>query len=257
MRPRPIVGRFLLRIGGFIQSLALMVMKPEDLIAFSRETYSRSDVVDGWSRLDRFDASLFAEEEAALGKLPVESGNLLVLGLGGGREAIELARRGFQVSGVDFVPEMVEEALENARKSGVEIQGLVQEVSELDVPASSFDVVWISVYSCIPTKSKRIEMLQRIRRALRPGGCAVCLFLWDATGRPSRRVLLARKAFAFLTWGYRSYEPGDRLWSNMEFVHAFSSDAELRSEFRAAEFEVLDITVFEETMNGTAMLRKA
>ncbi|MEW6531602.1 MAG: class I SAM-dependent methyltransferase [Thermodesulfobacteriota bacterium] len=257
MRPRPTVGRFLLKVGGFIQSLALVVMKPEDLIAFSRETYARPDVIDGWSRLDMFAAGLSSEERAALDKLPVESGKLLLLGLGGGREAMELARRGFQVSGVDFVPEMVEKALENARKNGVDIQGLVQEASDLDVPAASFDVVWNSVYSCIPTKAKRIEMLQRIRRALRPGGCAVCLFLWDSTGRPSRRAQLARKAFAFLTWGYRSYEPGDRLWSNMEFVHAFSSDAELRSEFRAAEFEVLDITVFEETMNGTAILRKS
>lgn len=212
--------------------------------------------MDGWSRLDRFDTGLSPEERAALDNLPVESGKLLLLGLGGGREAIARARRGFQVIGVDFIHAMVVNALENARRGGVKIEGLVQEVSELDIPESSFDVVWSSVYSCIPTKAKRIEMLQRIRRSLRPSGYVQCRFLWDAGGRPSRRAQLARKAFAYLTWGYRSYEPGDRLWSNMEFVHAFSSDAELRSEFRAAEFEVLDITVFGETMTGTAILKK-
>ncbi|MBN1543326.1 hypothetical protein JW992_14390 [candidate division KSB1 bacterium] len=36
-------GRFLLRLGAFISSLPVAVMKADDLIEFSRQTYSRAN----------------------------------------------------------------------------------------------------------------------------------------------------------------------------------------------------------------------
>lgn len=47
-------------------------------------------------------------------KIPLKQGRVLVLCMGGGREAIALAQRGFEVVGVDFVPEVLEKARENA-----------------------------------------------------------------------------------------------------------------------------------------------
>jgi hypothetical protein len=63
---------------------------------------------------------------------------------------------------------MVERARETAARRGLTIEGLVQEISQLDVPAGCYDVVWLStaMYSCVPTRAKRVEMLQRIGRAL-------------------------------------------------------------------------------------------
>jgi hypothetical protein len=47
------------------------------------------------------------------------------------------------------------------------------------------------------------------------------------------------KVFAYLTGGYLSYERGDHLLGKNQFMHVFSSEAELRSEFEAGGFNIL------------------
>ena len=95
-----------------------MVMRPDDLLELSRQTYARPHNVAGWGRLDLVERGLGDEELALLAHLPGKEGRLLLLGVGGGREAIPLARLGFQVTGVDFVPGMVALAQENAARQG-------------------------------------------------------------------------------------------------------------------------------------------
>ena len=109
------------------------------------------------------------------------------MGVGGGREAIPLAQKGFEVTGVDFVPEMVAQAKANARRHNVEIEGLVQDISNLEVAQASFDVIWFTtgLYSSIPTRALRISMLQRIHHALRQEGCVVCQFSWNPSAHRS------------------------------------------------------------------------
>ena len=60
------LGRFLVRIGGFIQSLAIMVMKPDDLVEFSRQTYSNPDVLQNWGDESRISQGLDHDESALL-----------------------------------------------------------------------------------------------------------------------------------------------------------------------------------------------
>ena len=64
---------------------------------------------------------------------------------------------------MDFVAEMVERAKANAARQGVALEGLVQEISQLDVPDGVYDLVWLSarMYSCLPTRQRRVEMLRR------------------------------------------------------------------------------------------------
>src|SRR5512136_727202 len=100
-------GRFLLRTGRFIQSLAVMVMKPGDLVEFTRRTYADPRSQNGWTAPALVDTGLSASERELLDRIPFRRGKLLVLGVGGGREAIPLAKMGFEVTGVDFVPELV------------------------------------------------------------------------------------------------------------------------------------------------------
>ena len=258
MSPRIVFARFLIRLGNFIQSVALMVMHPDDLIEFSRESYARPLNVTNWSRPDLLESGLDPEEQALLKRLPRKQGRLLLLCVGGGREAVSLARMGFQVAGVDFVPAMVEQARKNAAQQGLEIEGLVQEISRLDVSASTYDVAWLSagMYSCVPTRQRRVDMLRRICLALRPGGHFLCQFDWGTNDRDSRRGKLARRTVAVLTLGNLEHEPGDILWANNEFIHRFLSEEELRSEFAAGGFELLHLTVFDEMMRGGAVLRK-
>lgn len=258
MNLRVASGRFLVRFGRFIQSLAIMVMRPDDLTKFSRQTYAKAKSVEGWGSDELIDLGLDSDETNLLEQIPFSNGRLLLLGVGGGREAIPLDRRGFEVTGVDFVPEMVKKAEENARKRGVQFQGIVQEISKLDMPASSYDIVWLSsaMYSYVPTRRRRIDMLRRIRKALKPGGYFICQFHRAFTDAFTPKVEFARKIFAFITLGNLWYERGDMLWNNVEFIHAFSTEDEIRSEFKDGGFDIVHILINEKNGKGGAVLIK-
>jgi SAM-dependent methyltransferase len=158
---------------------------------------------------------------------------------------------------VDFVAGIVEQAKVNAARHGVHLEGLVQEISRLDLAPASFDLAWLSarMYSCVPTRPRRVEMLRRIARALRPGGCFICQFSFNTEPQVSRRGWRLRRVFAWLSLGYLQFEPGDMLFANIEFLHAFGNETALRSEFAEGGFEVLHLTIFDEMMRGGAVLQ--
>jgi len=258
MTLRVVLGQSLVRFGRFIQSLAIMAMRPDDLVEFSRKTYAKTKSIEGWGANDLIESGLDHDESALLEKIPLKDGKLLLLGIGGGREAIYLALMGFEVTGVDYIPEMIEKAKENAKKRGVHVSGLTMEISELDMPDNSFDIAWLSaaMYSCVPTRERRIEMLKRIWKSLKPEGYFICQFHWDKHIGFSRKVEFARKLFALLSMGNLRYEKGDMLWNNVEFIHVFSSEQELQSEFEAGGFEITYINCPKESIRGGALLRK-
>jgi len=86
-----------------------------------------------WERMatvagaERFRA-LFEREEAG-GEPPY--GPALDLGCGSGIWAVELARRGWQVTGVDFVPKAVRRARDRARQAGLEVRFVEGDVTKL------------------------------------------------------------------------------------------------------------------------------
>jgi len=73
-------------------------------------------------------AELFDREEEA-GRPPY--GPVLDIGCGSGFWAVELARRGWQVTGVDFVPKALRRAGERARQAGVELRLVEGDVTTL------------------------------------------------------------------------------------------------------------------------------
>lgn len=261
MRPRIAFARFLLRLSGFLRTLPVVIMRPADMIEFSRQAYERGSRAYG--DLNDPDAGLTRDEMVLWEKVPCRHGELveprmLILGGGGGREAIVFARQGFQVTGMDFSEGMLAQARECMAQRGLDFQGWVGDISQLEAPAESFDVVWFSMflYSAVLTRKRRVEMLRRIWKALKPGGFLVCSFHWDPRARVSRKGELVRKALAWLTLGNIGYENGDILFGTIEFRHAFSAGEDLQSEFAAGGFEVLCLTIFDRMMRGGAVLRK-
>jgi 2-polyprenyl-3-methyl-5-hydroxy-6-metoxy-1,4-benzoquinol methylase len=213
MNVRMVFGKYLVRLGRFIQSLAIMVMKPDDLVEFSRQTYAARKSVEGWGSDELIDSGLDQDEKALLTKIPFRNGRLLLLDAGGGREAIPLAQMGFEITVLDFVPEMVQKTEENARKRGLHLQGVVQEISKLDMPNDSFDIVWLSaaMYSSVPTMKRRIDMLRRIHKILKSGGYFICQFHWMTVNPCTPKVGFAKKIFSLVSFGNFSYEKGDIL----------------------------------------------
>lgn len=257
MKIRVSLGRLCVRLGRFIQSLALMVMRPDDLIEYSRRSYAKPGSIGAWADPDLIVSGLNPDEMIFWKKIPLRSGRLLLLGLGGGREAIFFGKSGFQVTGVDFVPEMVSTAIQNAAHCGIGFEGITQEISKLTVPAGTYDVVWLSaaMYSSIPTRQRRTAMLKRIRTVIKTDGYFICQFHWDINKTFSPKAERARKVFAFLTRGNLWYEAGDMLWANQEFIHAFSKEDDLRAEFSDGGFETLFFHFDEDGLRGGAVLK--
>lgn len=258
MNARAGFSRILFRLARWLRLLPVFLMRPQDLISFTRSLYSSPTHVNGWTAPQLVDRGLNYDEAHLLGQIPVQTGRLLLLGGGGGREAIPMAQKGFEVTAVDFVPEMVPRLHANARRHNVAIDCLVQDISRLDVPQASFDVIWFStaLYSSIPTRALRISMLRRIHRALRPQGCAVCQFNWNPSGTYSPRVQRIGALVAVLTFGNRQFEEGDQLHADREFIHSFRNENDLRSEFEAAAFSVHYLKLREEFSMGAAILVK-
>lgn len=253
------LGRFLLRLGRLVSSLALMVMRPDDLVEASRQSYAKRTQVNYWGSDEVMSKGLTPLEKMILEKINLKQGKILILGLGGGREAIPLAKMGFSVIGVDYIPEMVEKAKENAAKHDVQLDAQVGELSHLAPPPATFDLVWLSesMYSCIPTRRRRVELLKKLNEALQPGGWFACMFHWNPIPAFSPQMDRIRKLFAYLTFGNLWYEPGD-LFLGTEFIHGFRDKGELSSEFAEGGFEVIHLYIPPRgDTKGLAILYKA
>lgn len=250
--------RFLIKAGLFLQESPIFILRPRDLIRFGKENYCRPSALDFWADKDFVDSGLFPGEKELFFELGEGKGKLLMLGVGGGREAIVLAKSGFAVTGVDFIKEMVERSIANARERGVEILGKVQEISRLDFAPASFDVIWFScsLYSSVPGKNRRISMLSRAGKSLTPEGRIVCFFYWNPSITNGKIRRMAGKALSWITFGNTASERGDILKNNQEFLHAFSREEDLRAEFEEAGFEVLRFVYPESSHNAGALLRK-
>jgi len=112
-----------------------------------------------------------AEADFILEALRLQPGErVLDLACGFGRHAIEIARRGFVVTGVDFSERYLEMAREAAREAGVKVEWVVRDMRQLD-----FDRAFAGAYSFFTSfgyygDGENEGVLDRLARALVPGG---------------------------------------------------------------------------------------
>jgi SAM-dependent methyltransferase len=256
MRPRIVLARLLLRLSSFLKDLPVVIMRPTDMVEFSRQAYERESSIH--NRRNDPEAGLTRDEMTLWEHVPCRAGRLLVLGGGGGREAIAFARQGFQVVGVDFSEGMLTLARERMAQHRLDFEGWAGDIAQFEAPAESFDVVWTSMflYSAVLPRRRRVEMLRQIGKALKPDGYLASSFYWMPQARVGRRRELLLRAVAWLTLGNTEYENGDILFGTIEFRHAFSAEDDLRSEFTAGGFEVMHLMIVDRMSRGGAVLRK-
>ena len=103
--------------------------------------------------------------------LGVKAGDaVLDLACGHGRHAIDMARRGLRVTGVDLSPRYLELAAEDAKAAGVEVRWLARDMRSLDF-AGEFE----GAYSFFTSfgyygDAENDAVVEQLARALRPGG---------------------------------------------------------------------------------------
>jgi len=147
-----------------------LISSPEESLESVVKKYDDPKVIKAYSQSPA--KGLNEQERYMVNKYMDKKGKVLVIGCGGGREAIALRRLGHKVTGIDFVPGMIEQAMQNAKRNGLDINFEVRSATELHYPSYSFDYVFFSetIFSNIPTRRLRIKVLRDTKRILKPEG---------------------------------------------------------------------------------------
>jgi SAM-dependent methyltransferase len=128
-----------------------------DAVAWN-ERYAGRELV--WSR----EPNRFLVEQTE----GLEPGRALDLAAGEGRNAIWLARQGWQVTAVDFSEAGINKGRQIAQRDDVAVEWIVADVTRWEPPAESFDLV-IVFYLQLPAVQRR-QAHRRAASALATGG---------------------------------------------------------------------------------------
>ncbi len=90
-------------------------------------------------------------------------GKALVLAMGEGRNAVFLARNGFDVDGCDVSDKAIEKSKLFARERGVALNAFVADLEEYKIPANSYDLITCFYYT-------QRDLIPQIKGGLRKGG---------------------------------------------------------------------------------------
>lgn len=156
------------------------------------------------------------------------SGRVLDLGCGPGREAIALARLGYDVVGADISEAVLERARTNAAEAGVTVEWV--SMDGLNVPAGPFDAItmWAQVLGNIALRQDQLALLANCREALKPGGIV------SASGHYGD---FCRSVWGSQTEGDWFYPTGS--WNSGELHYHLFTTKRLEALFLESGFEVL------------------
>ena len=101
-------------------------------------------------------------------------GSVLDLCCGPGRHSVELAQRGFKVTGVDRSPFLLAKAREHAATSGVAVEWVTQDMREFIRPAS-FDLVCslFTSFGYFEDEQDDLRVLRNIHQSLKESGVLI------------------------------------------------------------------------------------
>jgi SAM-dependent methyltransferase len=188
----------------------------------------------------------------ALAPIPAE-GKVLDLCCGPGRHSLELARRGFRVTGVDRTCEYIEEARSRAEAEGLEVEFVREDMRRFRRP-SSFDAAinLFTSFGYFDDPEDDYRVLANLHESLVPGGPL-------AMDLMSKEI--CARGFRERDWSWIDKEKGTRMleerslsggWEMMEniwtllgpggereirFHHRLYSGTELAALLRRAGFE--------------------
>jgi len=139
-------------------------------------------------------------------------GRAIDLGCGNARNAIFLARHGFAVEGVDYSRSAIDWARERVTEAGVSVALVHASVLELDLPTDGYDLVYDSGCFHHIAPHRRVAYVDRVVRALRPGGWfgLACFRPEGGSGYSDEEVYVRRSLGGGL--GYTE-EQLRRIWS--------------------------------------------
>lgn len=98
----------------------------------------------------------------------LKPGTALDVGMGNGRNAIYLARKGWKVTGIDISDAAVKQAQQEAAKLKVEFEARAADVEKLELGRARYDLIVCMYVQMVAVRSSR-----KLIDALKPGGLLI------------------------------------------------------------------------------------
>ncbi|WP_051217648.1 class I SAM-dependent methyltransferase [Paenibacillus assamensis] len=98
------------------------------------------------------------------------AGRVLELGCGPGRNAIYLAKQGYEVDAVDLSSEALQWAKDRAQQQQVDVNFICRNIFELDIEEAAYDIIYDSGCMHHIAPHRRIDYVRLVNRALKSGG---------------------------------------------------------------------------------------
>jgi len=226
------IGRRLFDFSRALQFLTIGIIRPQDFLAATRSFYEDPYLISMSMKSGL--KGLNSSEEGILDIVAPEPESVLVLGCAAGREAIALAKRGWQVVGVDNVSILIDGAKTNAIQSGVQIEWHCLDITRGIPLRQSFDLISLfgATYSLIPGRRWRIRLLGHCRERLKPNGRLIVSFIQLRNPLSWKHQMghRWRKVLAWMVAGNRDCQIGDQWSMGRQFNHWFSGIDEVAEE---------------------------
>jgi SAM-dependent methyltransferase len=209
---------------------------PWDDPAFS-ERMLREHLDQSHSAASRTDVERGLQIEWLWQKLNLKEGSqILDVTCGPGLYAVELARTGCLVTGVDFSPAAMAHARALAASEGVAAQCtfIQQDVRHMRYPEASFEAaLFLYGQLAVFTKAEAQALLERIAQALKPGG-KLCVELLN-------QVRIDKKD---RTWWFTDHTG---LWGDAPFLHLGERFWDAETEISIERFQIIHLETGELT----------
>jgi SAM-dependent methyltransferase len=252
--PAPVPARAPLRVRAYVGASAvwnraaallqavyegvwLGVLRRADLHAIDQRFYDHNAAYHGDAHNLR---GLFPWEVEAMEAFD-SCRRILVIGAGGGREVLALARLGREVEGYECNAALVAFAQDFLPRQGCATRVRLLPRDEVPAAGEPFDGIIIgwSAYTLIPGRAHRIRLLRRLRPLARPGGLLLLSFFTREGEGPRFRVSAGVANGIRAVLRRERVERGDALAPN--FVHYFVAE-EIATELREAGWEARRFT---------------
>jgi ubiquinone/menaquinone biosynthesis C-methylase UbiE len=240
-----VLGLTFTRLANLLQELLPALLPPDQLFNGVRKRYDTIYTArSSFSQAEMEDQGFDMWEADVMSRYHINTGRMLAMGTGRGREAIAIARRGVTVVGVEINPIAVQEAQRFAIASGIPARFHRANFTALPYVDASFDFALIAttMYSAIPGTAARQAWLTRVGRLLKPGGFVIVSFERELAP-PSRTRTISKPLNAVLhklPGANRGYRIGDS-YSAEHYMHAFQSEDEIRAELLGAGAHIREL----------------
>ena len=189
--------------------------------------FSRPSAVDEMDK--KLARGLTEWEEDVIQKRFPQTGRVLDIGCGCGREAIHLAKKGYDVVAVDVSEPQIDRARENSRKMNVKIA--FEKTDGLNLPPGDFDVIilWAQVLGNIEAKQDQLTLLCNCRKSLTDSG------LISGSGHEKAFCQKASPKYTDENWLYP--------WGRGDLKYHLFTKETLEELFIQSEFHILETEV--------------